>query len=51
MKLVFQGIDAWKKLEEDRKLFGNWCAWVRARRKQAGELLEPMACVDQIIEE
>jgi transposase len=35
---------------EARKLFGNWCAWVRTMRDQTGEMLEPMARVVRMIE-
>jgi hypothetical protein len=37
---VLQGIYQWKDVEVAKKLFGNWCAWVKAMREQAGELLE-----------
>jgi hypothetical protein len=40
---VLQGIYQWEDAEEARKLFRNWCAWVKAMRDQTGELLEPMA--------
>ncbi len=50
MRLVLQGIYERKDVEEARKLFGNWCAWVRAMREQTGELLEPMARVARMIE-
>jgi transposase len=33
-----------------KKLFGNWCAWVKAMREQAGELLEPVARAARMIE-
>ncbi len=45
MRLVLQGIDERKDVEEASKLFGNSCAWVRAVWEQPGELFEPMAHV------
>ena len=36
MRLVLQGIYEWKDFGVARKLFGNWCAWVRAMRQQTG---------------
>ncbi len=50
MRLVLQGIYQWKDVEVARKLFGNWCAWVKAMREQTGELLEPMARAARMIE-
>ena len=50
MRLVLQGIYERKDVEEARKLFGNWCAWVRAMRGQTGELLEPMARAVRMVE-
>ncbi len=50
MRLVLRGIYEWKDVEVARKLFGNWCAWVRAMRERTGELLEPMARVGRMIE-
>ncbi len=50
MRLVLQGIYERKDVEEARKLFGNWCAWVHAMRKQTGEMLEPMARVARMTE-
>jgi hypothetical protein len=44
-RLALQGIWQRKDVEEALKLFGSWCAWVRAMREQTGELLEPMARV------
>ena len=49
-RLVLQGMYQWKDVEEARKLFGNWCAWVQAIREQTGELLEPMARAARMIE-
>ncbi len=43
MRLEFQGNYELKDVEEARKLFGNWCVWVRTTREQTGELLKPMA--------
>ena len=37
-------------MEVGRELLGNWCTWVQAMREQTGELLEPMARVDRMIE-
>jgi len=50
MRLVLQGIYQWKDVEVAKKLFGNWCAWVKAMREQTGELLEPMARAARMIE-
>ena len=50
MRLVLQGIYQWKDVEVARKLFGNWCAWVKAMWEQTGELLEPMARAARMIE-
>jgi transposase len=50
MRLVLQGIYQWKDVEVAKKLFGNWCAWVKAMREQSGELLEPMARAARMIE-
>jgi hypothetical protein len=50
MRLVLQGIYQWKDVEVTKKLFGNWCAWVKAMREQTGELLEPMARAARMIE-
>jgi hypothetical protein len=50
LRLVLKGVYERKDVEEARKLFGNWCAWVRAMRDQTGELLEPMARVARMIE-
>jgi len=50
MRLVLQGIYQWKDVEVARKLFGNWCAWVKAMREQTGELLEPTARAARMIE-
>jgi transposase len=50
MRLVLQGIYQWKDVEVAKKLFGNWCAWVKAMREQAGELLEPMARAARMVE-
>ena len=50
MRLVLQGIYQWKDAEVAKKMFGNWCAWVKATREQAGELLEPMARAARMIE-
>ena len=50
MRLVLQGIYQWKDAEVAKKMFGNWCAWVKAMREQAGELLEPMARAARMIE-
>jgi hypothetical protein len=43
IRLVLQGIYERKDSEEARKLFRNWCAWVRPMRWLTRELLEPMA--------
>jgi transposase len=50
MRLVLQGIYQWKDVEVAKKLFGNWCAWVKAMREQAGELLEPKARAARMVE-
>ena len=50
MRLVLQGIYQWKDAEVAKKMFGNWCAWVKAMREQTGELLEPMARAARKIE-
>jgi transposase len=50
MRLVHQGIYERKDVEEARRRFGNWCAWVHAMREQTGKPLEPMARVAQMIE-
>jgi transposase len=50
MRLVLQGIYQRKDAEVAKKMFGNWCAWVKAMREQAGELLEPMARAARMIE-
>ena len=43
MRLLLQGIYHPKDVEVPKKMFGNWCAWVKAMREQAGKLLEPLA--------
>ena len=50
MRLVLQGIYQWKDVEVAKELFGNWCAWVKAMREQAGELPELMARAARMIE-
>jgi len=50
MRLMLQGIYQWKDVEVAKKLFRNWCAWVKAMREQAGELLEPIARAARMIE-
>jgi hypothetical protein len=45
LRLLLQGIYEWKDVEEARKVFGNWCGWVRAMREKIGDLLEQMARV------
>jgi len=50
MRLVLQSIYQWKEVEVAKKFLGNWCAWVKAMREQAGELLEPMARAARMIE-
>ncbi len=50
MRLVLQGVYQWKDVEVAKKLFGNWCALVKAMREQAGELLDPMARAARMIE-
>ena len=50
VRLVLQGIYQSKDAEEARKLFRNWCAWVKAMRDQTRGLLEPMAHAPRMIE-
>jgi len=50
MRLVLQGVYQWKDVEVAKKLFGNWCAWVKAMREQTGELLEPTDRAARMIE-
>ena len=50
MRLVLHVIYQWRDAEVAKKMFGNWCAWVKAIRGQTGELLEPKARAARIIE-
>lgn len=50
MRLEHEGIYEGKDAEEVRKLFRNWCAWVHAMRGQTGELFEPIARANRMVE-
>jgi transposase len=50
MWLVLQYIYERQDIEEAKKPFRNWCAWVHAMLDQTGELLEPMARAARMIE-
>jgi transposase len=50
MRLVLQPIYQLKDVEVAKRMFGNWCAWVKAMREQTGQLLEPMGRAARMIE-